>query len=829
MLRSVLLALALLAFPLTAAAQDSPRAILVLDASGSMWGQIDGVNKIVIAREVIGGLLETLPAELELGLMAYGHRRKGDCTDIELLAEPGLDRGTLAAAVNALSPKGKTPLSAAVIEAAKALRYTEEAATVILVSDGIETCNYDPCAVGRELEAAGINFTAHVIGFDVADPAARAQLQCLADETGGRFLSADNADELASALDAVVTVEPMPVSTVVTFRAIDGPNGPEIAEGLVWNIATEFAGPIIVNDTAATELLDIFPSEGRAEVLRIGDEASAEATFTVAPGSGPMTVTVVLPPFLPTATVQGPETAPFGATIEVSWTGPNAGNDHITVAPVGSSDGALDANAYTADGTPARIRLPMAPGEFEIRYLLSDGTTVLARQPITLTPVTATLDAPASVPVGSEISVGWQGPDYDRDFIAVAKPGARDTGFETRAYTGNGNPAVFKLPTRPGVYELRYAANDNGTRVIARQPLAVTEVKASLDAPETAVAGSTIQIGWDGPNAENDAITVAKDRSADDRFVNRARIEAGTAADLVMPLVPGTYELRYMLYQNGEILARRQITVTPVPATLAAPDTLAAGNLLAVDWTGPNYAGDYLTIAKAGAEANQYVAFVYAEMGSPARLQAPAEPGTYELRYIGKGGTDVVIARRGITITDAQATLDAATSALAASTLSVAWTGPNAGRNYIAIAKPNAPAETEETWEYCDDGTPLNIRVPAIPGDYELRFILRSDKKAIIARQPLTVTPQTATLDAPASAPAGSTIEVAWTGPNVNNDYITIARADQPAGDEETYEYCSQGSPMTLKMPATPGDYELRYIMRGTSKEIIARRPITAD
>ncbi len=825
----------LLLLPTALLAQGAPRTILVLDGSGSMWGQIDGVNKIVIAREVMVELLATLPPEQELGLMSYGHRRKGDCSDIELMIEPGTDRMAIARAVQAISPKGKTPLSAAVIQAAEALRYTEEVATVILVSDGIETCNLDPCAVGRELEAAGVNFTAHVIGFDVADPAALAQLQCLAQETGGLFRTAANAEELADALDVVVAEpEPQPVivSAVVTFRAIEGAGGPEITEGLVWNIATEAAGAIIVNDDEPTQLLDIFPSAGLAEVLRISDEATAEANFTVVDGTA-MTVTLVLPPppppALPDATVSGPETSPFGATIEVAWTGPNSKNDYISVARAGAHEGSMTAKTFTSEGNPVQIHLPMEPGAYEIRYVLNDGTHVLATQPITLTEVTASLDAPATIAIGQEITVGWTGPDYDRDFVAIARPGARDTGYETRAYTGNGNPARFKVPAEPGLYELRYAANDNGTRVIARQPLTVEEVKASLDAPDTAVAGSTIPVGWEGPNAEYDASTRANDRSADNKFVNRAYTENGAPADLVMPLVPGVYELRYVLYQNGEVLARRQITITPVPVTLSAPDTLAAGNLLELDWTGPNYPRDYLTIARLGTDDGKHVGWVYTKDGAPARLQAPTEPGRYELRYVGAGGTDVVVARREITITPAEATLDAPASALAATTLSVAWTGADAGRNYLAIAKPDAPAETEETWAYTEEGTPLDIKVPAIPGEYELRFILVSDKKAIVARQPLTVTAQSATLDAPASAPAGSSIEVIWTGPNVNNDYITIARVEQPAGDEETYEYCNKGSPMTLEMPATPGEYELRYIMRGTSKEIIARQPITAE
>ena len=191
------------------AAQED--AILVLDGSGSMWGQIDGVTKIEIARDTIGGLLDDMPASRRLGLMAYGHNRKGDCTDIELLADVGADRDVIRAAVDAINPKGKTPLSDAVRQAAEQLKYTENKATVILVSDGIETCDIDPCALGEELEANGVDFTAHVIGFDVArEEDARAQLQCLAENTGGRFLEASNADELTAALQETVVEEAAP-------------------------------------------------------------------------------------------------------------------------------------------------------------------------------------------------------------------------------------------------------------------------------------------------------------------------------------------------------------------------------------------------------------------------------------------------------------------------------------------------------------------------------------------------------------------------------------------------------------------------------------------
>lgn len=197
--------------PAHAQTPDDSKAILVLDASGSMWGQIGGKSKIAIAREAVGTMLDGWKGG-DLGLMAYGHRRKGDCQDIELLIEPGTAGAeAIARKVNALNPVGMTPISAAVRQAAEHLRFTERKATVILVSDGDETCHADPCAVGAELEAAGVDFTAHVIGFDLGSNArAREQLQCLARTTGGRYLDARDARELRGAMKSVAATPPAP-------------------------------------------------------------------------------------------------------------------------------------------------------------------------------------------------------------------------------------------------------------------------------------------------------------------------------------------------------------------------------------------------------------------------------------------------------------------------------------------------------------------------------------------------------------------------------------------------------------------------------------------
>lgn len=206
-MRAVLsLVLALLAAPLMA--QD--RSIIVLDASGSMWGQIDGRAKLEIAREALGAVLSEMPPEAELGLMAYGHREKGACTDIELVVPPG--PGTAQAitdAAQAMKFLGKTPLTEAVRQAASTLKSTESKATVILITDGIETCEADPCALGAELEASGVDFTAHVVGFGLTAEEG-ATVACLAENTGGKYIEAKDAGSLVDALKTTVVAEPEP-------------------------------------------------------------------------------------------------------------------------------------------------------------------------------------------------------------------------------------------------------------------------------------------------------------------------------------------------------------------------------------------------------------------------------------------------------------------------------------------------------------------------------------------------------------------------------------------------------------------------------------------
>ncbi len=176
---------------------------LIIDASGSMAAKIGGRTKMDIAKQALTDLLLSIPSNKFVSVRAYGHRKKDDCNDIELISGFAEPRTGLAAKINSLKPLGKTPLSNSITAAAKDFAGTAgHDNTIILITDGEETCNADPCAAAKLAHESGVKVKINVIGFKI-DPKERAQLECIANAGGGKYVSANDAAELAAATKQV--------------------------------------------------------------------------------------------------------------------------------------------------------------------------------------------------------------------------------------------------------------------------------------------------------------------------------------------------------------------------------------------------------------------------------------------------------------------------------------------------------------------------------------------------------------------------------------------------------------------------------------------------
>jgi Ca-activated chloride channel family protein len=181
-------------------------AMIVFDASGSMAGtdlNSPPTPRIAKVRQALARVLPSVAATRNLGLIDYGPGPYNRCDNIELQFEPMPDAaGRIMAVVNRLVPAGRTPLTSAVEEAAKVLDFPDKSAVVVLLTDGEETCGGDPCGLARMLHTKGPHLTVHVIGYrarDSTEVSGVLQSRCLAEETGGLYISAETTDELASA------------------------------------------------------------------------------------------------------------------------------------------------------------------------------------------------------------------------------------------------------------------------------------------------------------------------------------------------------------------------------------------------------------------------------------------------------------------------------------------------------------------------------------------------------------------------------------------------------------------------------------------------------
>lgn len=179
--------------------QPSP-IIFIYDASGSMWGQMQGKTKMEIATEVLSNAVNKLPGNQNIGLVAYGHRKKGDCKDVEILVPmDNNSKSNITSSLKKIKPLGMTPLAYSATQVITGLRESKKKATIILVTDGIESCNGNICDVVINAKKEGIDFRLHIVGFGLK-AGEKEQLKCAAKAGDGQYYDAADASGLGEVI-----------------------------------------------------------------------------------------------------------------------------------------------------------------------------------------------------------------------------------------------------------------------------------------------------------------------------------------------------------------------------------------------------------------------------------------------------------------------------------------------------------------------------------------------------------------------------------------------------------------------------------------------------
>lgn len=177
---------------------------IVLDVSGSMNTKLGDTTRWQTALGALGQVLQALPDDLQVGLRVYGHRYSSKspetCQDTELVVPIGmLDRAHIMEVATALKPRGETPLIRSILKAVGDLKASG-GGSVILVTDGEESCKGNAKTAAAEIKSSGVNVTLNIVGFTVTGQAVQAELGALAGSTGGRYYGAQDGEQLARAV-----------------------------------------------------------------------------------------------------------------------------------------------------------------------------------------------------------------------------------------------------------------------------------------------------------------------------------------------------------------------------------------------------------------------------------------------------------------------------------------------------------------------------------------------------------------------------------------------------------------------------------------------------
>lgn len=615
---------------------------LILDSSGSMYTRLEsGQTRIGAAQAVLTDVLGRLPEDpnLNVGLRVYGAKTSpGDtnaCQDSELVQPmQGLARQAMLDVVSAARPRGATPIALSLEKAIDDFPASAGKKTIILVTDGQESCRGDLKSWMAAAKAKGIDVDLQIVGIDLD---ARAQ-QSFAGV--GHFVNIRTAGELASALGGAVgqVAKPSAQKALVSVTLTAG--GQALSSGPTVTFSSTVNGAVS----------DPFQNSGgvySAQVLPGGYSATVK-TATDSQTFGGLTVSLTganqftfdVSPVGAVSLKVTPAAVVAGGTIGVAYSGaPGGEKNWVTVARKSDPDGVyLDWQYVQGASGTLNLSVPDDESEYEARYHLAnpDGSTrVIGRSaPFTPKRQSASLSGPGSAVGGSTIQVKWTGPNNPGDYVTIVPKGATEDAYLAYFYTRDANPGSLETPVAPGEYELRYNSGSS-QRVMASAPISLKAGNYALQAPASAQGGSTIQVKWTGPNNPRDYVTVVKKDAPVGSYLNYFYTRDGNPGNLRLPVSAGEYELRYSTETQSPNPTLYSVPLKIIGASygLQAPKEGKAGGKVQVKWTGPNGQGDYVTIVKKDAPVGSYLFYFYTRDGNPGTLQLPDQPGEYELRY----------------------------------------------------------------------------------------------------------------------------------------------------------------------------------------------------
>jgi hypothetical protein len=272
---------------------------------------------------------------------------------------------------------------------------------------------------------------------------------------------------------------------------------------------------------------------------------------------------------------------------------------------------------------------------------------------------------------------------------------------------------------------------------------------------------------------------------------------------LTAPINAGRYTVVYVA--GNDTLATGEIEVTPVSASLSAPSSMIQMEDFDLQFSGPGNKQDKVEIRDPAGKPLRGLDYDYPRSKGPDKLilTAPEQPGSYTVVYLSQ---NTELARTAFEVIATTASLQAPASADMRETLTVGFSGP-ANKGDIIFIRGSDGKSLDYDYPKTTEGE-VSLLAPEAPGSYQI--IYRTGKETELAVLPLSVGATTASLQLPATVPAGSVAEITFSGPANSGDKIWIEVAPGKPG---SYDYARDRKEGTLglQVPEALGTYAVIY------------------
>ena len=186
------------------------------------------LSKLDHAKNALNKIIDNLPSDLQVGLRIYSGnisekmgQKVSSCDDIQLVVPiQKVDKQALKQHIDTMEAKGSTPLAKSLQLAEKDFTTNETLQqTVILVTDGIESCEGDPCAVAKDIHSRGRIQAIDVLGIDIGEEVENS-VACIAENGGGQYYSITSIQDFENSFKEVIGIKSFTDRLREFFQAI---------------------------------------------------------------------------------------------------------------------------------------------------------------------------------------------------------------------------------------------------------------------------------------------------------------------------------------------------------------------------------------------------------------------------------------------------------------------------------------------------------------------------------------------------------------------------------------------------------------------------------